>query len=60
VQLHKMKNDVSIIGHGYVGLPLALQFAKSGCCVLGLDIDCSKVKEIGAGRSYEASSPSSF
>jgi UDP-N-acetyl-D-glucosamine dehydrogenase len=55
-----MKNDVSIIGHGYVGLPLALQFAKSGCCVLGLDIDCSKVKEIGAGRSYEASSPSSF
>jgi len=52
--------DLSIIGLGYVGLPLALQFAKSGCRVLGLDIDCSKVKEIGAGRSYEASSPSSF
>jgi UDP-N-acetyl-D-glucosamine dehydrogenase len=35
-----------------VGLPLALQFAKSGCCVLGLDIDPGKVKVIEAGRSY--------
>jgi UDP-N-acetyl-D-glucosamine dehydrogenase len=47
-----MKYDVSIIGLGYVGLPLALQFAKSGCCVLGLDIDPGKVREIKAGRSY--------
>lgn len=37
---------------GYVGLPLALQFAKSGCRVLGLDIDPGKVKEIHAGKSY--------
>jgi UDP-N-acetyl-D-glucosamine dehydrogenase len=44
--------DLSIIGLGYVGLPLALQFAKSGCCVLGLDVDAGKVKEIKAGRSY--------
>ena len=44
--------DLSIIGLGYVGLPLGLQFAKSGCCVLGLDIDTGKVKEIEAGRSY--------
>jgi UDP-N-acetyl-D-glucosamine dehydrogenase len=47
-----MKYDLSIIGLGYVGLPLALQFAKSGCRVLGLDIDPGKVKEIEAGRSY--------
>jgi len=47
-----MKYDVSIIGLGYVGLPLALQFAKSGCRVLGLDIDSGKVKEIEAGWSY--------
>ena len=52
MQLRKMKYDVSIIGLGYVGLPLALQFAKSGCCVLGLDIDLAKTKEIEAGRSY--------
>ena len=44
--------ELAIIGLGYVGLPLALQFAKSGCCVLGLDIDPGKVKEIAAGRSY--------
>ena len=43
---------LAIIGLGYVGLPLALQFAKSGCRVLGLDTDPGKVKEIEAGRSY--------
>ena len=47
-----MKYNLSIIGLGYVGLPLALQFAKSGCRVLGLDIDLAKTKEIEAGRSY--------
>ena len=47
-----MKFDLSIIGLGYVGLPLGLQFAKSGCRVLGLDIDESKVRSINAGRSY--------
>ena len=47
-----MKYDLSIIGLGYVGLPLGLQFAKSGCRVLGLDIDLVKTKEIEVGRSY--------
>jgi len=44
--------DLAIIGLGYVGLPLGLQFAKSGCLVLGLDIDPKKIKEIEVGRSY--------
>ena len=44
--------ELAIIGLGYVGLPLGLQFAKSGCRVLGLDTDPGKVKEIVAGRSY--------
>ena len=44
--------ELAIIGLGYVGLPLALQFAKSGCHVLGLDVDLCKVEEIEAGRSY--------
>ena len=43
---------ISIIGLGYVGLPLALQFARSGVKVLGLDVDSSKVQDINAGRSY--------
>ena len=50
--------ELAIIGLGYVGLPLALQFAKSGCRVLGLDTDPGKVKEIAAGRSYIRHIPS--
>ena len=42
-KVFKMRYDLSIIGLGYVGLPLALQFAKSGCCVLGLDTDPGKL-----------------
>ncbi len=43
---------LAIIGLGYVGLPLGLQFARSGVKVLGLDIDDAKVDAINAGRSY--------
>src|SRR5678816_2909351 len=43
---------VAIVGLGYVGLPLSLQFARSGANVLGLDIDPEKVNAINAGRSY--------
>jgi UDP-N-acetyl-D-glucosamine dehydrogenase len=43
---------VAIIGLGYVGLPLSLQFAKSGVSVVGLDIDSAKVDAINTGRSY--------
>lgn len=43
---------VAIIGLGYVGLPLALQFARSGVNVLGLDIDKFKVDAINSATSY--------
>ena len=43
---------IAIIGLGYVGLPLALQFARSGATVLGLDIDQGKVDALNQGRSY--------
>ncbi len=43
---------ISIIGLGYVGLPLSLQFARKGSIVLGLDIDPTKVNAINAGESY--------
>jgi UDP-N-acetyl-D-glucosamine dehydrogenase len=42
----------AIIGLGYVGLPLSLQFARSGVEVLGLDVDEAKISAIHAGRSY--------
>ncbi|MEI6196952.1 MAG: nucleotide sugar dehydrogenase [Verrucomicrobiota bacterium] len=43
---------IAIVGLGYVGLPLSLQFARSGVEVLGLDIDLAKVESINQGRSY--------
>ena len=41
-----------IIGLGYVGLPLALEFARAGFRTTGIDVDPSKVDAINAGRSY--------
>ena len=41
-----------IIGLGYVGLPLAIEFARAGLHVTGIDVDRSKVEQIRAGRSY--------
>lgn len=45
-------NHLAIVGLGYVGLPLSLQFARSGCRVLGLDIDAKKTDAINGGRTY--------
>jgi UDP-N-acetyl-D-glucosamine dehydrogenase len=47
-----LKSKVAIVGLGYVGLPLSLQFARSGVQVLGLDIDPDKVTALNEGRSY--------
>ncbi len=47
-----MNTSIAIVGLGYVGLPLALQFARSGVSVLGLDIDGSKVDSLNERRSY--------
>jgi len=44
--------NIGIVGLGYVGLPLCLQFARAGARVLGLDVDATKVDAINAGRSY--------
>jgi UDP-N-acetyl-D-glucosamine dehydrogenase len=49
---------VGVIGLGYVGLPLAVEFAKVGLHVTGIDIDSEKVKAIKAGRSYIQDVPS--
>lgn len=43
---------IAIVGLGYVGLPLALQFARNGVEVLGLDVDEAKVAALNAGNSY--------
>lgn len=43
---------VGIVGLGYVGLPLLLEFAKAGLPVAGFDIDEAKVRQLLAGESY--------
>ena len=43
---------VGVIGLGYVGLPLAVEFAKTGFQVTGIDVSQSKVDQINAGVSY--------
>src|SRR5215469_15879305 len=43
---------IAIVGLGYVGLPLSLQFARSGVNVLGLDIDPGKIEFLSRGSSY--------
>ena len=45
-------SKISVIGLGYVGLPLSLQFARSGVKVIGLDLDPTKVDSINSGKSY--------
>ncbi len=43
---------VGIVGLGYVGLPLAVEYAKAGFSVTGIDLIESKVERINAGDSY--------
>ena len=43
---------VAIIGLGYVGLPLSLQFARSCTEVIGIDVDPQKVELLNKGQSY--------
>ncbi|MDA1278148.1 MAG: nucleotide sugar dehydrogenase [Verrucomicrobia bacterium] len=43
---------IAVVGLGYVGLPLSLEFARKGVPVTGLDVDPAKVDAINSGRSY--------
>jgi UDP-N-acetyl-D-glucosamine dehydrogenase len=49
---------VSVVGLGYVGLPLAVEFAKSGFQVIGYDVSERVVTAINAGRSHVQDVPS--
>lgn len=43
---------IAVVGLGYVGLPLSLQFARSKIQVVGLDIDPSKIEQLNRGESF--------
>lgn len=44
-----LKFKIAVVGIGYVGLPVALLFAKAGYDVIGLDVDEERVKKINRG-----------
>ena len=46
------KSKIAIIGLGYVGLPLALRFAKAGFKVFGYDTNVSKINSLAKKKSY--------
>src|SRR5690242_20800599 len=43
---------VGVVGLGYVGLPLAVEFAGAGFVTIGIDVDSTKVEQIEHGESY--------
>ncbi|MBI3209002.1 MAG: nucleotide sugar dehydrogenase [Candidatus Solibacter usitatus] len=58
----KLKNhtaEVGVIGLGYVGLPLAVEFAQAGFRVTGIDLDKRKVDLLNSGVSYIQDIPTS-
>ncbi len=56
-KLQTRKAKVGVVGLGYVGLPLAVEFAKAGFDVIGLDVIAHKVESINRGVSYIADVP---
>ncbi len=50
---------VGVVGLGYVGLPLAVEFAQAGFTVTGIDIDTTKVDLLNRGESYIQDVPTS-
>jgi len=56
VALHKKLTNrtakTGVVGLGYVGLPLAVEFGNAGFTVVGIDLDQRKVDAVNAGESY--------
>ncbi len=51
-KISKNKETVGIVGLGYVGLPLAVNFAEAGVKVIGFDKSKEKVEKINNGENY--------
>lgn len=57
--IHDRKCVIGVVGMGYVGLPLVLEFCEKGFTVIGYDIDEKKVNALNAGESYIKHIPAS-
>ncbi len=61
ILLDKLMNrtaTIAVVGLGYVGLPLTVEFAEAGFQVIGLDVQPEKIDQLNAGISYIADIPS--
>jgi UDP-N-acetyl-D-glucosamine dehydrogenase len=56
-KIERREAVISVIGLGYVGLPLAVEFAREGYKVIGVEVDSKKVAMINEGVSYIADVP---
>lgn len=52
------RHGVTVVGLGYVGIPLAVGFAEAGCRTLGLDLNHERVRELRSGKSPLPTVPS--
>jgi UDP-N-acetyl-D-glucosamine dehydrogenase len=52
IKIESRTARIGVVGPGYMGLPLALQFAEQGFMVTGSDIGTNKVKKLTGGESY--------
>src|SRR5579872_500090 len=51
-KIRSRRARVGIVGLGYVGLPLAVEFAKAGFSVTGIDVSRDKTRRVNGGDSY--------
>lgn len=51
-KLEKKTAVVGVVGLGYVGLPLAVEFARKGFKTIGIDLDKRKIDSLNAGKNY--------
>ena len=51
-RIQSRRATVGVVGLGYVGLPLAVEFARAGFTTVGIDLDTRKVDAVNQGQSY--------
>jgi len=59
-KLESRQARLGVIGLGYVGLPLSMEFARAGFTVVGIDTNAEKVRQLMAGESYIPDVPSEW
>ena len=57
-KIRERRAKLAVVGLGYVGLPLAVEFARAGLRVVGIDVDARKVEALQRGESYIPDVPS--